>query len=100
MDVSELSTPVTTRHFANYANGEVYCLAHTPARFGDRLLRPSTDVRGLFLTGQDVTICGVAGALMGAVLCASAILRRNLLSSISRTPVKSACTSRSEAEAS
>jgi all-trans-retinol 13,14-reductase len=86
IDVSELSTPVTTRHFSNYANGEVYGLAHTPARFGDRLLRPRTPVRGLFLTGQDVTICGVAGALMGAVLCASAILRRNLLSSISRTP--------------
>jgi all-trans-retinol 13,14-reductase len=88
IDVCELSTPITTRHFSNYANGEIYGLAHTPARFGEPLLRPRTPVRGLFLTGQDVTACGVAGALMGAVLCASAILRRNLVSSISRTPVK------------
>jgi len=88
IDVCELSTPVTTRHFSNYANGEIYGLAHTPARFGDALLRPRTPIRGLFLTGQDVAVCGVAGALMGGVLCASAILRRNLVSSISRTPAK------------
>lgn len=84
IDVCELSTPVTTRHFSNYGHGEIYGLAHTPARFKEPLLRPRTPVRGLFLTGQDVTSCGVAGALMGAVLCASAILRRNLVSSISR----------------
>jgi all-trans-retinol 13,14-reductase len=86
IDVCELSTPVTTRHFANYTNGEIYGLAHTPARFGEPLLRPRTPVRGLFLTGQDVTVCGVAGALMGGVLCASAILRRDLVRSISRVP--------------
>jgi all-trans-retinol 13,14-reductase len=85
IDVCELSTPITTRHFSNYANGEIYGLAHTPARFREPLLRPRTSIRGLFLTGQDVTACGVAGALMGAVLCASAILRRNLVRSISRS---------------
>jgi all-trans-retinol 13,14-reductase len=84
VDVSELSTPVTTRHFSNYANGEIYGLAHNPARFAEPLLRPRTPIRGLFLTGQDMTACGVAGALMGSVLCASAILRRNLVGSISR----------------
>ena len=83
IDVCELSTPNTTRHFANYANGEIYGLAHTPARFREPLLRPRTPIRGLFLTGQDVTACGVAGALMGGALCASAILRRNLVRSIS-----------------
>jgi all-trans-retinol 13,14-reductase len=84
IDVCELSTPVTTRHFANYACGEIYGLAHVPARFGDPLLRPRTAISGLFLTGQDVTSCGVAGALMGGVLCASAILRRDLMSRIVR----------------
>jgi all-trans-retinol 13,14-reductase len=83
IDVCELSTPNTTRHFSNYANGEIYGLAHTPARFREALLRPHTPIRGLFLTGQDVTVCGVAGALMGGALCASAILRRNLVRSIS-----------------
>ncbi len=84
IDVCELSTPLTTRHFANYERGEIYGLAHTPARFREPLLRPRTPIRGLFLTGQDATACGVAGALMGGVLCASAIMRRNLVSSIAK----------------
>ena len=84
IDVCELSTPLTTRHFANYERGEIYGLAHTPARFREPLLRPRTPIRSLFLTGQDVTACGVAGALMGGVLCASAIMGRNLMSSIAK----------------
>ena len=84
IDTCELSTPVTTRHFANYACGETYGLAHNPARFGDPLLRPRTAIPGLFLTGQDVATCGVAGALVGGALCASAILHRDLMSRIRR----------------
>ncbi len=80
VDHAELSTPLSTRRFANYARGELYGLAHTPARFRQRFLRPRTPVPGLYLTGQDVTVCGVAGALSGGVLCASAILGRNLMS--------------------
>ena len=37
---AELSTPLSTRHFANYAHGEIYGLAHTPDRFRLRTLRP------------------------------------------------------------
>jgi all-trans-retinol 13,14-reductase len=84
VDHAELSTPLSTRHFANYAHGELYGLAHSPARFRQRFLRPQTPIRNLFLTGQDVTVCGVAGALAGGVLCASAILGRNLLSTASK----------------
>lgn len=75
----EISTPLSTRHFANYGNGEIYGIEHTPERFALPWLRPHTPLRGLFLTGQDVTTDGVAGALMGGVLAASAILRRNVL---------------------
>ena len=49
------------------------------------LLRPQTPVRGLFLTGADVATCGVGGALIGGALCASAILRRNLIDAARRT---------------
>jgi hypothetical protein len=41
-------------------------------------------VRGLFLTGADVATAGVGGALMGAVMCASAILRRNMVQAVGR----------------
>jgi all-trans-retinol 13,14-reductase len=85
VDVYELSTPMSTRHFANYQRGELYGIDHTPARFQQRFLRPKTAVPGLYLTGQDVSSCGVAGALMGGVLSASAILGRNLLSAIERS---------------
>ena len=81
---SELSTPLSTRHFGAYDEGEIYGLEHTPARFRERALRPQTGLKGFFLTGQDVCTAGIAGALFGAVLSASAILRRNLLSEIGR----------------
>lgn len=69
----ELSTPLSTRHFANYAHGELYGLDHTPARY--RLpLRARTSIDGLFLTGQDLVSCGVSAALFGGVLAATAIL--------------------------
>jgi phytoene dehydrogenase-like protein len=79
VEVAELSTPLSTRHFVAHPQGEIYGLAHTPARFRNPLLRPQTPLRGLFLTGADVATCGVGGALVGGALCASAILRRNVL---------------------
>lgn len=86
VDCAELSTPLSTRHFANYASGELYGLDHTPERFAQRWLRPRTKVPGLFLTGQDVASCGVAGALMGGVVCASNILGTNLLAKLTAAP--------------
>jgi all-trans-retinol 13,14-reductase len=80
IDQAELSTPLSTRHFANYAQGEPYGLAHTPARFQQRNLKPRTPLGNLFLTGQDITVCGVAGGLAAGVICASAMLGRNLFS--------------------
>jgi len=81
---SELSTPLSTRHFGGYPEGEIYGLEHTPPRFRERALRPRTGLKNFYLTGQDVCTAGVAGALFGAVLSASAILGRNLLKEISR----------------
>lgn len=79
----DLSTPLTTRHFCNYEQGEVYGLNHGPARFRQRALKPRTPIKGLWLTGQDVCTAGIAGALLGGVLSASAILGQNLLKKIS-----------------
>jgi all-trans-retinol 13,14-reductase len=81
---AELSTPLSTRHFTGHAHGEIYGLAHSPARFDARWLRPRTPIEGLFLCGADVGCCGVAGALVGGVLSASAMLGKNLLPEIVR----------------
>jgi all-trans-retinol 13,14-reductase len=76
---AELSTPLTTRHFTNYAEGEIYGVASTPARYTLRELGARTPVRGLYLAGQDAVSLGVVGALFGGVVCASAALGKNLL---------------------
>jgi all-trans-retinol 13,14-reductase len=84
IDHAELSTPLTTRHFMNYQQGEAYGLAATPERFRLRSLTPHTPIRNLYLTGQDVASLGVAGALFGGVMTASAVLSRNLMSKVTK----------------
>lgn len=84
---SEVSTPLSTAHFANYAHGEIYGLEHTPARFQQEWLRPRTPIKGLYLTGQDICTAGVCGALFSGVLTTSAILGRNMVSRIQKAPV-------------
>jgi all-trans-retinol 13,14-reductase len=84
IDHAELSTPLTTRHFMNYPQGEAYGLAATPERFRLRSLTPHTTIRNLYLTGQDVASLGVAGALFGGVITVSAVLGRNLMSTVTK----------------
>ena len=81
---AELSTPVTTRHFMNYQQGEIYGIAATPERYAMRALGARTPVRGLYLTGQDVTSLGVVGALFGGAVSASVALGRNLISVLTK----------------
>ncbi|GIV34587.1 MAG: phytoene dehydrogenase [Chitinophagales bacterium] len=81
---AELSTPLSTANFVNYARGEIYGLAHTPRRFQCSFLRPRTPIKNLLLTGQDITTCGIGGAMMAGVLTASALLGRNMMQHILR----------------
>ncbi|MBZ5643541.1 MAG: NAD(P)/FAD-dependent oxidoreductase [Acidobacteriia bacterium] len=87
IEAAEISTPLSTRHFANYLKGEIYGAACVPARFRARVFGARTPVRNLFLTGQDACTLGVSGALFGGVITASAILRRNLMGVVSRPSV-------------
>ena len=82
----ELSTPLSTKNFAAHPRGEIYGIAHTPERFEIPWLRPQTRIQGLFLTGADICTAGIGGALVGGVLAASVIARRNLLAAILKTP--------------
>jgi all-trans-retinol 13,14-reductase len=90
VEVAELSTPLSSRNFTAHAHGEIYGLEHTPARFRNPFLRPATPVRGLLLTGADIATAGVSGALLGGALCASAILRRNLVEAAQRSTTRAA----------
>ena len=77
LDHCEMSTPLSTRHFVNYDQGEIYGLAHSPDRFARRFLRPRTAVRNLWLTGQDIATAGIAGAAVSGVMTISAIRGKN-----------------------
>jgi all-trans-retinol 13,14-reductase len=81
---SELSTPLSTRHFANHPSGEIYGANFTPERFRLKWLGARTPIRGLYLTGQDVVAHGVVGALYAGVVTASAVLGRNVISDARR----------------
>jgi all-trans-retinol 13,14-reductase len=79
IDYSELSTPLSVRNLANYSHGELYGIDHTPNRFKEKWLKPKSDIKNLFLTGQDITSVGVTSALFSGLITASAITKKNLM---------------------
>ena len=77
----DVGTPLSNVHYLGTPRGEVYGVDHDVTRFSLEAmvdLRPDFGIPGLYMTGQDVFTCGFNGALFGGVLCASAILKRNL----------------------
>lgn len=82
VDFYELSTPITTQHFVNYEQGEIYGLNHSPDRFEHKFLRPHTPIKNFFLTGQDIVTAGVGAALFAGLITASAITKKNLVNKI------------------
>lgn len=82
VDYYELSTGLSTKHFVNYQKGELYGLDHDTDRFLNKHLRPRTAIKGLYLTGQDITTAGVGGAAFSAVLTASVICNSNVMKDI------------------
>jgi all-trans-retinol 13,14-reductase len=66
---------LTFNHYLGSHYGEVYGLEGAPERFQVKdWLRPRTDIKGLYMTGQDVTTLGVTGALMSGILTAHSCL--------------------------
>tara|TARA_B100000945_G_scaffold3098_1_gene2610 strand:- start:84 stop:1661 length:1578 start_codon:yes stop_codon:yes gene_type:complete len=82
IDYSELSTPLSVSNLANYSKGELYGIDHTPNRFGEKWLKPRSDIKNLFLTGQDITTVGVTSALFSGLITASAITKKNLMKNL------------------
>lgn len=74
IDYYETSTPLSTAFFCEYQQGEIYGLEHEPSRFEQHWLKPKTDIPGLWLTGQDILSCGVAGAMIAGLVTAIKVL--------------------------
>jgi len=71
IDFVDLGTAITNDYYLGTYRGAVYGLAHTPHRFCQAWLSPKLrNVKGLYLTGQDVATVGIVGALMGGIHCA------------------------------
>lgn len=85
--ISELSTPLSTKHFSNYSRGEIYGLEHSTARFRLKQLRATTPYKNLYLTGQDIVCVGVGSALFSGIITSVVMLNRNLLRRIMKYKV-------------
>lgn len=79
----ELGTPLATASYTGHEKGGFYGLETTPRRMLSDALDARTPVPGLFLTGQDVMLPGIAGALGGGMIGAAAIEPRVLQELIS-----------------
>lgn len=85
IDYYELSTPLSTKHFVNYNHGEIYGLDHSPSRFESNAIHVKSSIKNLYLTGQDIVSCGIAGALLSAVVTSTSIIKKNMIKKISKS---------------
>ena len=69
----ELGAPLATASFTGHENSGFYGVETTPSRSLSEALNAQTPVPGLYLTGQEVMMPGIAGALRGGMLGAAAI---------------------------
>ena len=78
----EVGTPLSNQFYIASPKGEIYGCDHNKERFSPittAMMRPDTPIPGLYLTGQDVSTCGLSGAMQGGIMTSTVILKRNLM---------------------
>ena len=91
IDYVEIGSPVTNNHYIASPKGEVYGLDHGKERFDPwnvAQLRPTTDIPGLYLSGQDIFCCGFTGALFGGMFAAGAVLNRHVMGDLTNLHIR------------
>jgi len=64
----EVSTPLSVASFTSHPNGMIYGQACKPDRLFDNAWKVKTSIKNLYLTGSDVGVPGVNGALLAGVM--------------------------------
>jgi all-trans-retinol 13,14-reductase len=73
LDYYEISTPLTVKSYCHYKRGETYGLEASSDRFNGNLIRPNTPIKNLYVTGQDLVMGGVCGAMASGAITTMAI---------------------------
>ena len=76
---SSTSTSETVKYYLGSYNGECYGLDANTSRFNYLNLRPSTNIKNLYLTGQDIVASGFGSSITSGVLTVSDMLGYNSL---------------------
>ncbi|KAL3903729.1 MAG: hypothetical protein SGILL_010337, partial [Bacillariaceae sp.] len=75
----EIGSPLSFAHYYEASRGALYGLDHDVNRFDPDMfflrLRPEVpEVSSLYLSGQDIVVDSLCGALLGGILCAGKVL--------------------------
>ena len=74
----KFGTALSADYYLGNRFGESYGLHNSVERYFDwdisKVLKPDTEINGLYISGQDTVCCGWAGALHSGLVCAERIL--------------------------